>query len=76
MQLRAGNRAVAEHSAQGNRLLFFRKTSEGPRFSGEMVCEGHHIEPAPDRTGNQRHAIVFELRPLEAITEAVEADPV
>ena len=39
-----------------------------------MICEGYHTEPAPDRTGAMRDAIVFELRPLEAITEKVEAD--
>ena len=44
------------------------------RFEGEMVYEGHHIERAPDRTGTERDAIVFELRPLEAIAEAVETD--
>ena len=40
MRLRAGNRAIAEHSVQGKGLLLFRKTSEGLRFEGEMVCEG------------------------------------
>jgi 5-methylcytosine-specific restriction protein A len=75
MRLRAGNRAIAEHSAQGKGLLLFRKTSDGLRFEGEMVCEGYHIEPAPDRTGAKRDAIVFELRSLEAIVEKVEAEP-
>ena len=40
-----------------------------------MVCEGHHIERAPDRTGTERDAIVFELRALEAVVEKVEAEP-
>jgi hypothetical protein len=34
MRLRAGNRAIAEHSALGKGLLLFRKTSEGLRFEG------------------------------------------
>lgn len=38
-----------------------------------MVYEGYHIERAPDRTGADRNAIVFELRPLEAVEEVVEA---
>ncbi len=37
-----------------------------------MVYEKHHLEPAPDREGKQRQAIVFELRPLNAIIEHVE----
>jgi 5-methylcytosine-specific restriction protein A len=73
MRLRAGNRAVAEHSAQGKSLLLFRKTPAGLRFESEMVCEGYHVETAPDRLGAKRDAIVFELRPLEAIVENVDA---
>jgi 5-methylcytosine-specific restriction protein A len=72
MQLTGGNKAVAEHSASGESLLLFRKTSTGLRFEGEMVCETFHYERSPDREGNERNAIVFELRPLEAITEIVD----
>ena len=72
MQFRAGNRAIAEHSAQGKGLLLFQKAEGGLRFEGEMVCEGHHIERAPDRTGAERDAIVFELRALDAVIVSVE----
>ena len=75
MRLRAGNRAIAEHSAQGKGLLLFRRTPEGLRFEGEMVCEGYHFERARDRTGAEREAIVFELGSLEAVAEKVEAEP-
>ena len=75
MQLRAGNRAIAEHSGQGKGLLLFEKTPNGLRFEGEMVCEGYHREPATDRTGTAREAIVFELRSLEGVAEKVEAEP-
>jgi 5-methylcytosine-specific restriction enzyme A len=75
MQMRAGNRAVAEHSVQGKGLLLFKKTSHGLRFEGEMVCEGYHHELAPGRNGDQRNAIVFELRPLEAVVQKVEEQP-
>jgi 5-methylcytosine-specific restriction protein A len=37
MQLKRGNRAIAEHSQSGKSLLLFRKTGEGVRFEGEMV---------------------------------------
>jgi 5-methylcytosine-specific restriction protein A len=56
-------------------LLLFRKTPDGLRFEGEMVCEGYHTETAPDRTGASRNAIVFELRALESIGEKVEGEP-
>ena len=75
MQFRAGNRAVAEHTAQGKGLLLFKKTSHGLRFEGEMVCEGYHHEVAPDRNENSRKAIVFELRSLEAVVQKVEDEP-
>ena len=75
MQMQKGNRAIAEHSAGGKSLLLFRKVPEGVRFVGEMVYEAHHIERAPDRTGAERDAIVFELRRLSAIVETVDAEP-
>jgi 5-methylcytosine-specific restriction protein A len=74
MEMQRGNRAIAEHSTLGKSLLLFRKTAEGVRFEGEMVYENHHIERAPDRVGAERDAIVFELRSLEAITEAIETE--
>ena len=73
MRLRAGNRAIAEHSANGNSLLLFKKVAQGLRYEGEMVCEGYHHEEAPDRIGELRSAIVFELRALNAVVERVEA---
>ena len=72
MQLTGGNKAVAEHSASGKSLLLFRKTTTGLRFEGEMICDTFHYERSADRQGNDRNAIVFELRPLEAISEIVD----
>lgn len=68
-----GNRANLAHSGNGKDLLLFRKTREGLRFEGQLVCEGHHLEQAPDTEGSMRNAIVFELRPLEQIQEAPDA---
>jgi 5-methylcytosine-specific restriction protein A len=76
MRLRAGNRAIVDHSSQGKDLLLFRKTSVGLRFEGDMVCEGYHLERAPDRTDTERDAIVFELRALAGVVENVEAQNV
>ena len=75
MTLQRGNRAIAEHSADGKSLLLFRQAKAGIRFEGEMVYDTYHIKQAPDRTGAMRNAIVFELRPLDAVIEEVESSP-
>jgi 5-methylcytosine-specific restriction protein A len=67
------NKAVLNHSAEGKSLLLFRKSREGLIFEDEMVYETYHVERAPDSHGHDRDAIVFELRPLSAIVEGVEA---
>lgn len=72
MQMIKGNRAVVTHSAEGKSLLLFRKERGGLRYLGEMVCEGHHIEQAPDRNKQLRAAIVFELRSLNSVETALE----
>jgi 5-methylcytosine-specific restriction protein A len=73
MSFQKGNKAVSTHSAEGKSLLLFRKLREGLIFEDEMVYETHHIERALDSHGNERDAIVFELRPLSAVVETVEA---
>ena len=72
MAVQRGNLAIASHSAEGKSLLLFRKMNEGLRFVSEMVYEKHHFERAPDREGNERSAIVFELRPLTAVVGKTE----
>jgi 5-methylcytosine-specific restriction protein A len=72
MALQRGNLAIAAHSAEGKGLLLFRKANDGLRFVNEMVYEKHHLERAIDREGNDRSAIVFELRPLTAVVEKME----
>jgi 5-methylcytosine-specific restriction protein A len=75
MQWVRGNKAIREHSAEGKSLLLFRKTAQGVRFLNEMVYIGDHFERAPDRNGDDRAAIVFELKTLDAIKEVVDASP-
>ncbi len=72
MTMQRGNAAIASHSKNGASLLLFRKMKAGLRFEGEYVYEKHHTEPAPDRMGSMRDAIVFELRPVESVIEAIE----
>jgi 5-methylcytosine-specific restriction enzyme A len=74
MTLQRGNLAIVSHSAEGKGLLLFRKANGGLRFLGEMVYENHQIKMAADRDGNQRNAIVFELRRLNAVFERMEED--
>lgn len=72
MELVRGNQAIARHSVDGKSLLLFRKTKSGLRFEGEMVCESYRTEIAKDREGNDREAIVFELRALGSVVEVVD----
>jgi 5-methylcytosine-specific restriction protein A len=75
MQIARGNAAITRHSIDGRSLLLFRKIAGGLRFEGEMIYEGHHTEQAPDRNKAMRNAVVFELRPLESVVEAIEQQP-
>lgn len=74
MTLQRGNRAIANHSVDGRSLLIFRKSRDGLVFEDEMVYETHHVERALDSHGNERDAIVFELRPLSAVVEHLDAE--
>ncbi|HXG56858.1 MAG TPA: HNH endonuclease [Vicinamibacterales bacterium] len=71
MQMVRGNRAIRDHEADGKRLHLFEQAHRGHvRYLGEAAYAGHHPEVAPDRDGNPRRAIVFELE-LEPTTEGV-----
>lgn len=76
MVMKRGNKAVFEHAESGKDLLLFRKTKEGLRFEGQFLVEGLLERQAPDTEGNMRDAFVFELRPLDAIVEAVDEVPI
>lgn len=75
MQMVRGNKRILEHSEQGRDLLLFQKVNKGLRFEGEFVCQGFHNEIAPDTEGNSRQAIVFELVPIEALSEDLAESP-
>lgn len=66
MVFERGNRAIRDHLIDGKDLLVFQtRGREGVRFLGQFECAGYSIEAAPDREGNQRSAIVFELVPAD-----------
>ncbi|KIQ05040.1 hypothetical protein RU07_02240 [Agrobacterium tumefaciens] len=76
MKMDKGNLSIASHSVRGKSLLLFTKLKSGLRFDSEMIYEDHKIVRAPDRLENIRDAIVFILRPIEAVFEHVEGVPV
>ncbi|MGJ4855570.1 HNH endonuclease [Labrys sp. La1] len=76
MEMTSGNKAIAEHSANGKSLLLFHANKDGSlQYRGECVCESYRTVQAPDREGNQRNAFIFELRFLDAVVEHVEIEP-
>ena len=67
MVFERGNRAIRDHLGNGKDLLVFQTRPRGEvRFLGQFECAGYTQEAAPDREGNQRTAIVFELVPAQA----------
>ncbi|MBU1746991.1 MAG: HNH endonuclease [Chloroflexi bacterium] len=70
-----GNRAVRDHAADGKDLYLFEYVQPGQvRYMGQMVCTGFQYRQAPDREGNERRVITFELASISAFdtTEPVE----
>lgn len=75
MVFERGNRAVRDHLVDGKDLLVFQtRGREGVRFLGQFECAGYSLEAAPDREGNQRSAIVFELVPANIGDKPPEAE--
>lgn len=78
MTLTAGNKAIANHGADGKELLLFEAIGAGrARFRGAFNCAGFSYQPGVDRLGAERQAIVFHLVPLDADAgmEATPAQP-
>jgi 5-methylcytosine-specific restriction protein A len=74
MTLTGGNKAIADHLANGKTLLFFEKEYPARHiiFKDEMICQGWHFEDGPDIAGTTRKAIVFELRPLDSVVHIAD----
>ena len=63
MRLARGNAAVAQHSETGKTLHLFESVSPGTvTYLGKFECESWRWREAPDSAGDNRQAIVFELR--------------
>jgi 5-methylcytosine-specific restriction enzyme A len=67
MAFERGNRALRDHIKEGKDLLMFQTLGRrGVRFMGQFSCCGYEYEEAPDREGDMRRAIVFDLAPAAA----------
>jgi len=74
MAFTGGNQAVRDHAAEGKDLLLFQALGKGKpvRYVGRFACEDWIIERRPDKRGNDRDAIVFVLKSLDADEETAE----
>lgn len=66
MQFKAGNKAIRDHRADGKDLLLFTDLGKGKgvRYEGLFDYASHHIATLPDKEGNDRDAIIFDLIPV------------
>ena len=61
-----GNLALREDAENGEDVHVFEQVREGLRYDGQMVCAGYYErDDVPDRNGDLRRAIVFELVALD-----------
>jgi 5-methylcytosine-specific restriction protein A len=67
MEFVRGNLALRDHALNGEELhLFESERRRGLRYVGAMVCAGfYERDGVPDRNGELRRAIVFELVALD-----------
>jgi 5-methylcytosine-specific restriction protein A len=71
MKFEAGNAAVRDHAKREKELHLFEGAGNGYlRYIGEMLCAGYRWRTAPDKSGSQRQAIVFQLIPAATASTA------
>ena len=67
-----GNRAIRDHEAGGRDLLLFEYMGSGSvRYVGQMYCTGSERTSGVDTAGRERQIIVFELVPVDDLSEEV-----
>ena len=67
-----GNRALRDHLPDGKDIYLFEYVDRGlVRYVGQMIVSGYHERTGGDSAGNQRHAIVFELVPVEGAVHPI-----
>lgn len=64
MQFSKGNKAIRDHINDGRDILLFEHRGKGKsyRFKGQFICIGYHTKVIPDRDGNDRNGIIFQLK--------------
>lgn len=68
-----GNKAIGEHQEDGRELHVFEKDANGlVTYLGQYVHADETWEILPDKNGNDRQAIQFELHPVEEINVDTE----
>lgn len=71
-ELARGNKAILDHQKDGKELLLFQYEERRlVRFVGQMNCVGYHTAERPDREGNLRKVLVFELVPVKGVEARV-----
>lgn len=76
MALAKGNKAIANHAADGKDLLLFEMLGKGQvRFRGPFNCAGYTYEEGTDQYGKTRKVIVFNLVPIGNESEDTEPPP-
>lgn len=79
MTLTGGNAAIANHCNDGKALHLFSSLGKGKgqRYEGEFVCAGYQWTRGPDRNGQDRAVLIFNLvkaNELEGPTEPAVAE--
>jgi 5-methylcytosine-specific restriction protein A len=65
MTLTKGNKAIANHAADGKDLQLFEMLGKGQvQFCGTFNCTGYEYKEGQDQSGNSRQALVFYLVPV------------
>ncbi|NLN70236.1 MAG: HNH endonuclease [Chloroflexi bacterium] len=65
MEMKRGNRAIADHAKDSRELHLFKKVSSGVyAYLGQFACESHTLLAGEDTEGRARTMIQFRLRKL------------
>ena len=76
MQMTRGNLAITEADARNKELHLFEQVGDGlARYLGRAHYLGHHSAIGPDREGNDRKTIVFELELADGGSDANTSAP-
>jgi len=63
-----GNKALRDHLVNGKNLLLFEKSEKSGfyEFINQFNCTGYHIKQGPDKNGQTRMIIKFELQVVDS----------